>query len=80
MALLFPWATKEYLLWDMSLGQLIMYHNVGLELKYPKPPEDSKPSIANMTGEEVKKLRAEAKAMLGTDDDKAEYRRKYGDV
>jgi len=37
MALWFPWATKEYILREMSLGQLIMYHNLAVEEKYPDP-------------------------------------------
>jgi hypothetical protein len=94
MALLFPWATKEYLLWEMSLAQIILYHNIGIELSYPKPEEDDeKPSIARMAADEVKKLRDEAKAFMAqekadaakadeakSDDRKAEYRDKYGAV
>tara|TARA_Y100000310_G_scaffold283978_1_gene306343 strand:+ start:1958 stop:2257 length:300 start_codon:yes stop_codon:yes gene_type:complete len=38
MALLYPWATKEYLLWNMSLCQIVLYHNLGIDMKYPKQP------------------------------------------
>jgi len=84
MALLFPWATKEYLLWEMTLGQLVMYHNIGLEIKYPKPVGE-KPSIANMSKEEVSKLRKEAREMMGkteprTKEEDAMYRAKYGAI
>ena len=37
MGLLYAWATPEYLLWHMTIGQVIMLHNRGIELKYPKP-------------------------------------------
>jgi len=85
MALLFPWATKEYLLWEMSLGQLVMYHNIGLEIKYPKPTGE-KPSYADMSPTELKKARAEARASLGKTDaprskeEDAMYRAKYGAI
>lgn len=36
MALMYPWATKEYLLWKMSLGQIIMYYNLGFDQLYGK--------------------------------------------
>ena len=53
MGLLYAWATKEYLLWRMSIGQIIMYHNLGIELKYGKPKDDGEPeSLANMTNEQ----------------------------
>ncbi len=77
MALLYPWATKEYLLWEMSLPQIILYHNLGLEIKYPKDPAGEKSS------EEVKKIKEE---MIKTglierkDEKKEELRRKYGSI
>ena len=40
MALLYPWATKEYILEKMSFGQLIMYYNLGMDSKYPSNKED----------------------------------------
>jgi len=75
MALLYPWATKEYLLWSMSLGQIIMYYNLGMDAKYPKP-EDEKPSrLKHMTVDEIKKLRDEMR-QLGLSEKKAEQERK----
>ncbi len=63
MALLYPWATKEYLLWKMSLGQTIMYYALGMEAKYPKP-DDGKPSrLKHMTKEEILKLRDEMREL-----------------
>lgn len=64
MALLYPWATKEYLLWNMSLAQIIMYHNMGLEIKYGKQPKKNK-RANEMSHEERLKLREEIRAKYG---------------
>ena len=58
MALLYPWATKDYLLWNMSIGQIIMYYNMGMEAKYPDPDSD-KNKLKNMSYDEVKAIRDE---------------------
>jgi hypothetical protein len=64
MALLYPWATKEYLLWEMSLGQIIMYHNLGIEQKYGK--QNKKPrKMSEMSPEEVRALRDKLAAEYG---------------
>ena len=56
MALLYPWATKDYLLWEMSLGQIVLYHNIGLEMKYGKP--DRKPKkLSEMSPEQLTRFR-----------------------
>lgn len=62
--MLFPWATREYLLWEMSLGMIIMYYNIAMEIKYPKP-EKEKTSMANMSPEELKRIREELHATYG---------------
>jgi hypothetical protein len=66
MALLYPWATKEYLLWDMSLPQIILYHNIGVEIKYPKP-DDGKNSVSlkDKSLEEILKKREELRKQYG---------------
>jgi len=68
MALLYPWATREYLLWEMSLSQIIYYHNVGLEMKYGKRgeeiPEGGKPGLSYRT-KDVRKQIEEAKRLYG---------------
>lgn len=92
MALLYPWATKEYLLWEMSLGQIILYHNLGIEMRYGKP-DGSKGKFAGMSQSERRKAREEARRQLQlqglrptpeaqaqSDAKKAQYRDKYGDV
>lgn len=86
MALLFPWATKEYLLWECSLGQIVLYHNLGLELKFGKPDSTGKRTLRGKSYAEIKKAREEARRQLGlteqakSDATKAQYRAKYGDV
>jgi hypothetical protein len=90
MALLYSWATKEYLLWNMTIGQLIMYHNIGIELKYPTPKETKKRSLLDMSKEEQKSAIAKAhedwkrdrsdSREQENDDQKARYRELYGDV
>jgi hypothetical protein len=89
MALLYPWATKEYLLWEMSLAQLILYHNIGIDMKYPKPTGD-KPSLQNMNEktqqqsiDESKRIWRQAKdeeERKQSEERKEPYRAKYGDV
>jgi len=82
MALMFPWATKEYLLWEMSLGQLVMYHNLGIEQKYPRP-DAGKPSLQNMSAAEAKAAREAAKLAMeqeASDAVKQKYRDKYGAI
>jgi hypothetical protein len=64
MALMYPWATKEYLLWQMSLGQIILYYNLGSDAKYGKG-EGETPSLKNMPPDELKKLRDELRAQYG---------------
>jgi hypothetical protein len=89
MALLFPWATKEYLLWEMSLAQVILYHNIGVDIQHPKP-EGDKPSLQNMSKKtkqqaikEAKRIWREAKDeedRKQSEERKEPYRAKYGDV
>ena len=69
MALLFPWATKEYLLWEMSIGQVIMYHNIGIEIKYPDPNKSTDPdSLATKSTADLRKYRNELKRMRVIDE------------
>ena len=66
MGLLYAWATPEHLLWRMSFGQIIMYHNLGIELKYGKPKdEDKPPSLADLSTEEKLRWREEMRATYG---------------
>lgn len=65
MGLLYPWATKEYLLWEMSLPQIIMYHNYGIELKYPTPKEEGSGSLKDADYEDLKKVKEECRRLYG---------------
>mgnify|MGYP007068768556 FL=1 len=58
MALLYPWATTAYLLNEMSIGQIIMYYNLGMETKYPTP-DSTESKLSNMSYEQLKALRDE---------------------
>lgn len=84
MALLYPWATKEYLLWQMSLPQIILYYNLGIEIKYPKPTEEEdKNRLSKMSYKELKKLKEEMvqQGLIEKNESiKEEYRKKYGSI
>jgi hypothetical protein len=67
MALLFPWATKEYLLWEMSLGQILLYHNLAIEIKYGKPENNGVEGFAEKSPDEIRRIRDQ-------------YRTQYGDI
>lgn len=58
MALFFPWATKEYLLWEMTIGQIILYHNMALDIRSGKANEPE--GLANKPLDELRALRDEA--------------------
>jgi hypothetical protein len=64
MGAAFAWATKEYLLWKMSLGQIVMYWNLYVDSKTPRQ-EGGDPSVKNMSPEQVRKLRDELRAQYG---------------
>jgi len=54
MALIFPWATKEYLLWEMTIGQIIMYHNKAMDIKNGKKPASV---LASKSADELRSMR-----------------------
>jgi hypothetical protein len=64
--MLFPWATKEYCLWEMTLGQLFYYHNIGIEIKYPNnSPSDNIQKPSTMSEEDVRAKREELRKLYG---------------
>jgi hypothetical protein len=63
MGQMYAWADPQYLLWKMSLGQIVMFHNLGCDEKYGKP--EGTPSLKNMTPEQLTKLRAELREQYG---------------
>lgn len=78
---MYSWATKEYLLWEMSLGQIIMYFNLGIEWVYPGTKENENGSKFS-SAESVKKKRKELEA-LGLIEPKhttEALKGKYGDI
>ena len=86
MALLYPWATKEYILWKMSLGQLLMYLHVGTEQKYGKGNKDSeKETLIGKSYEDLKAFK-EKLIQQGLIDKqekevvREEMKRRYGDI
>ena len=80
MALIFPWATKEYLLWNMTIGQIVMYHNKAIEIQNGKQPS----SYANKSAGELKRIRDtilnDVEKVSEKERQVQEMRRKYGDV
>lgn len=66
--MMYAWATKEYLLWHMSLGQVVMYHNLGMDIKYPEPEKGHDYSAKNMSPAEIGKLREELRKTFGAID------------
>jgi len=80
MALLYSWATKEYLLWEMSLGQIILYNNLGIEIKYPVPT--TRNGHKRLVDRNYSELKAIQDDMIknGLIDAKDEWREKYGEV
>ena len=67
MAFMYPWATKEYLLWEMSLGQVILYHNVGVDIKNGTIKKGPK-KLADRSPEELIKIRDELRQKYGAID------------
>jgi hypothetical protein len=67
MALMYPWATKEYLLWNMSLGQIIMYLSIGHEQKHGKR-EGEKPTYQGKSHEELSAIRDQLRQQYGAID------------
>lgn len=70
MATLFPWATKEYLLWEMSIGQVILYHNLGIEMRYGKREESEGEAVKSVDKMSAAEIRAK----------REELRRQFGDI
>jgi predicted transcriptional regulator len=68
----------------MTIGQIVMYHSLGYEMKNGKA--DNKPTLKNMSYSQLKEYRDELKRQ-GLIDERAEsnkkkeqYRAKYGAV
>jgi hypothetical protein len=76
MALMYPWATKEYLLWEMTIGQILLYHNKGMEIRSGK---DTSSGLLGKSAKELRQMRDEARRIFEAEG-KAQLRAKYGDI
>jgi hypothetical protein len=65
MGMLYPWATKEYILWQMTWAQLILYINEGLKQKYPQPEKPNARKAVEMTYDELAAKREELRKQYG---------------
>lgn len=56
-------------MWNMTIGQLILYHNLGIELKYGTGDNQDKPkSVADMSYAELAAKREELRRQYGAVD------------
>jgi hypothetical protein len=56
----------DYVLWRMTIGQVIMYHNIGIEMKYPDPNKTE--TYENMAPQELRAERDRLRALYGSID------------
>jgi len=63
MGILYGW-TKEYLLNEMTFGQIVLYLNEGLDFKYPQPAKKGG-SLVGATAEEIRKRRDDLRRQYG---------------
>ena len=66
MGTLYAWATREYLLERMTWGQIVMYLNYGMDIKYPKPKKKGG-SLVGSSAEEIRARRDELRKQFGYD-------------
>jgi hypothetical protein len=65
MGLMYSWATKEYLLWEMTIGQIILYLNKGIKIQNGEKEEPH--GLVEKSADKLRAIRDE-------------YKRKYGDI
>lgn len=63
VGILYGWK-KEYLLEEMSLGQIILYLNEGIRFKYPRP-EKKAGSLIGASAEEIRRQRDKLRKQYG---------------
>jgi hypothetical protein len=79
MGMMYAWATKEYLLWEMSIGQIVMYNNYGKEIQLGVQNNHiSKARIKEL--KEIRDRMKQEEELAKSEERKKEYRAKYGDV
>ena len=75
---MYPWATKDYILNNMSIGQVILYHNLGMETKYPSPETEEKRDYDKFA--QAKKELAAMGLIGAKDQKKVELAEQYGKI
>ena len=66
MGIMYGWK-KEYLLQEMSFGQIVMYLNEGLRFKYPQPkqPKSDGASLVGAPADEIRARRDKLREQYG---------------
>ena len=72
---MYPWATKEYLLWNMTIGQISMYYSVGMDIKSGKQKKAS--ILGNKSAKELRELRD---SIISDAEGLDRMRQKYGAI
>lgn len=65
MGMMYSWATKEYILWQMTWAQLLLYINEGLNQKYPQSERQNAKKAVEMGYDELKAKREELRRLYG---------------
>lgn len=81
MALMYPWATREYLLWNMSIGQIIYYNNKGISIRNGN--EEKPKTLADLPVEKLRKMRDDNRAQVELEkrlEKEKELKEQYGDI
>jgi hypothetical protein len=63
MGMLYAWATPEYLLWHMTIGQVIMLHNYAVEIRSPDTESDTGTTLKS--ADAVRAKREELRKLYG---------------
>jgi hypothetical protein len=73
MGMLYAWATPDYLLWHMTIGQVIMLHNKAIEIRTPKKDGQAEHDADELVArrDEIRRTFPELREM---------WEHKYGDV
>lgn len=68
-------------MWEMTIGQILYYHNMGLEIKYGIKSESASDGLLNKDVDELRKIRDEVNEIFEAEKiAKEELQRKYGDI
>jgi hypothetical protein len=81
MGLMYSWATREYLLWNMTIGQIFLYRNNGIKIQ--NRINEKAPGLLDKSPKELRKLKEELKEMQELERQttlKQQMQQKYGDV